>query len=155
MNEYNWYIDLDGVLAAFSKGYQDLTGINLEGKFLNTPEFWNHIDEAGIDFWANLEWMPDGKELWKYVKKYNPKILSAPSRQESSRIGKQLWVEKHLPGTELILCPAHLKRNYADSDSFLIDDRLETIEQWDQAGGIGIFHISTYNTINILKELDL
>ena len=37
-----------------------------------------------------MEWMPDGKELWDYIKDKQPTLLSAPSRNPASRLGKRL-----------------------------------------------------------------
>ena len=35
----------------------------------------------------------------------------------------------------------------------LIDDRKDNIERWEAAGGIGILHTTTENTIACLKKL--
>jgi hypothetical protein len=99
--------------------------------------------------------MPDGKRLWKYIEKYNPKLLSAPSRQEDSRVAKLDWVYKELPDVHLILRSAKHKKDFATPTSILIDDRLDNIQGWRDAGGIGIHHVSTKHTIDQLKVLDL
>jgi hypothetical protein len=39
--------------------------------------------------------------------------------------------------------------------SILIDDRADTIREWDSQGGIGILHTSAANTIQQLKKLGL
>ena len=154
--EYQIYCDMDGVLADFERGYEELTGINLkndpnpEGK-----EFWDPISKAGVKFWAGLKWMPDGQELWDYIKPHTPKLLSAPSREESSRIGKYVWVKNKIPGTKLILRYADRKKELASPTSILIDDRKANIDSWEAAGGIGILHTSTTSTIEKLKELGL
>ena len=153
-NMYNYYCDLDGVLANFNKAYYELTGVVLDGHFYNDPAFWNPINKAGVDFWVNLEWMPDGKELWNYIKEYNPKILSAPSREDSSRIGKFDWVKRELPGVELILRTMKHKKDFAAPNAILIDDNKDNIKSWVDAGGIGIHHTSTADTINQLKKLE-
>lgn len=155
MKEIKFYIDLDGVLVDFNKGYYELTGKDLTGKFESGPEFWKPIDDAGYEFWINLEWTKDGKQLWEYVKKYNPQILSAPSSQIDSRIAKMNWVKRELPGTKLILRSAKHKHEFATSDSLLIDDRPENIEKWVNVGGIGILHTSAKKTINDLKKMNL
>ena len=63
---------------------------------------------------------------------------------------------KHkLPGTKLILRYAKQKQELANPESILIDDRQINIDQWEAAGGIGILHTSTDNTISQLKELGL
>jgi hypothetical protein len=93
--------------------------------------------------------------LWDYIEKYKPTLLSAPSREESSRIGKRIWVKRNMPGTKLLLKSAERKQEYATSNAILIDDRADNIQRWNDAGGIGIHHTSTANTIDQLKKLGL
>ncbi len=142
---------MDGVLVDFDKGYKDLTGIDIKNQFRSDSEFWEPISKAGYGFWINLKWMSDGYILWDFIKKYNPELLSAPSRDNSSRVGKIDWVKRELPGIKLHLRSAKYKKEFASPNSILIDDRLENIESWAEAGGIGILHKSAKETINILK----
>jgi hypothetical protein len=152
--EYKIYCDMDGVLVDFDKGYKDLTGT--EASFSTDPkQFWEPIHKEGAAFWIKLKWMPDGKQLWSYINKYNPELLSAPSRDESSKIGKFVWVKRNMPGTKLILRPAEQKQQFAKSNTILIDDRADNIQRWKDAGGIGIHHTSTTDTIKQLQELGL
>jgi hypothetical protein len=99
--------------------------------------------------------MPQGKQLWDYIKQYNPTLLSAPSRENESRLGKRLWVKNNIPGTKLILASRETKQNYAKPNTILIDDRPDTIDEWNAKGGKGILFISTEQTINDLKQLGL
>ena len=128
MSKYKIYCDMDGVLVDFNKGYKELTGEDLTGEHRNDTDFWDPITKVGYDFWFNLEWVPDGKQLWNYIKKHEPKILSAPSREEVSRVAKHDWIEKELPGTHLILRSAKHKKDFAAPTSILIDDRLDNIQ---------------------------
>ena len=95
--------------------------------------------------------MPDGKELWGYISKYNPTLLSSPSKNPASRLGKRLWVKNNLPGTPLILASSEKKQNYSNKSHILIDDRPDNISQWRSQGGIGILHTDTQNTIKQLQ----
>jgi hypothetical protein len=154
--EYTIYCDMDGVLVDFDLGYQELTGITSQQADANGVEaFWSPLSKAGAKFWITLKWMSDGKQLWSYIKKYNPILLSAPSREESSRLGKRVWVKRELPDVKLILKSASQKQQYASPTSILIDDRQKNIDQWNTAGGIGILHTSAANTIKQLKQLGL
>ncbi len=146
---------MDGVLVDFDKGYKELTGRDISGQHLNDTDFWDPINKAGYDFWINLEWKKDGKRLWTYIEKYNPELLSAPSRQNESRVAKNDWVNKELPGVHLILRSAKHKKDFAAPNHILIDDRIDNILEWREAGGIGIHHVSTKHTIDQLKVLDL
>jgi len=154
--DYKIYCDMDGVLVDFESGYEKLTGIDLKGEYRpGVEDFWKPIEQAGVKYWASLKWMPDGKQLWGYIKQYSPELLSAPSKSESSKIGKYVWVKNNLPGTKLILRYASRKKELANPESILIDDRQVNIDQWEAAGGIGILHTSADNTISQLKELGL
>ena len=154
--DYKIYCDMDGVLVDFESGYEKLTGIDLKGEYRpGVEDFWKPIEQAGVKYWASLKWMSDGKQLWGYIKQYTPELLSAPSKSESSKIGKYVWVKNNLPGTKLILRYASRKKELATPESILIDDRQVNIDQWEAAGGIGILHTSADNTISQLKELGL
>lgn len=153
--KYNIYCDLDGVIVDFNQGYYDLTGKDISGSFHDGQTFWDPINKAGYDFWINLKWTKDGKKLWDYIKKYNPELLSAPSRQDASRVAKHDWVKKEIPGAHLILRSRTNKKEFASPASILIDDLEDNVKSWNEAGGIGILHISAENTIKELKKLKL
>ena len=155
MSKYKIYCDMDGVLVDFDKGYLKLTGHKLTGEHRSDDHFWDPINDAGYDFWNDLEWMSDGKRLWKYIEKHKPEILSAPSRQNESRVAKHDWINRELPGVHLILRSAKHKKDFATPTSILIDDRIENIQGWRDAGGIGIHHVSAKHTIDQLKVLGL
>ena len=157
--EYTIYSDMDGVLVDFENRFKRFSdGISpkdYEDKY-GKEKFWDLIDkETGVRFWVGMPWMSDGKQLWDYIKTYNPTLLSSPSRSNSSRMGKRIWRKRNLPSTKLVLAQASKKQNYANPDSILIDDRVSNIDQWVKAGGIGILHTDTVSTINKLKELGL
>jgi 5'(3')-deoxyribonucleotidase len=153
--KYKVFCDMDGILTDFNRGYKELTGIDISGTFHDNPEFWEPIEKKGYDFWINLHWTKDGKKLWDYIKKYNPEVLSSPSKQNDSRVGKHDWIEKELPGVHLILRSAGNKKEFAKPDSILIDDMEKNVESWKKAGGIGILHKSADDTIEQLKKLSL
>jgi FMN phosphatase YigB (HAD superfamily) len=155
MSKYKIYCDMDGVLVDFDKGYLKLTGHKLDGEHRSDEHFWDPINAAGYDFWINLEWMNDGKRLWKYIEKYTPELLSAPSRQNDSRVAKHDWVKRELPDTKLILRSAKHKKDFAGPNCILIDDRIDNIQGWRDSGGIGIHHVSAKHTIDQLKVLGL
>lgn len=159
ITSYQIYCDMDGVIADFEARFDHFFGMSpseYEAKN-GRRAFWNQIDNnIGVKFWVGIPWMPDGHQLWDYIKKYNPILLSSPSTSESSRIGKRLWVKKYLPGTKLILAYPDQKANYSGEGKILIDDRLEpNIQMWRNKGGIGIHHTSASDTISQLKELGL
>jgi hypothetical protein len=101
--QYKIYCDMDGVIVDFEGAYENLTGKNIRGNHVKgDADFWQPITDAGESFWTEMEWMIDGKELWNYIKPYSPKLLSAPSRQESSRTGKADKAKKDLQDKERV-----------------------------------------------------
>jgi hypothetical protein len=156
--EYEIYSDMDGVItdfdASFMKASDGIRPSEYE-RNMGKDKFWELIDGKGVGFWVGMPWMSDGKQYWDYIKQYNPILLSSPSRSNTSRLGKRLWVRNNLPGTKLILAQAKDKQNYARKNRILIDDRPSNIEEWRSQGGIGILHTSASNTIRQLKELGL
>ena len=156
--KYTIYCDMDGVLCDFDKRFMEFSnGIppsQYENEF-GKKAFWELISKKGVGFWVGIPWMSDGKQLWNYIKPYDPSLLSAPSREESSRLGKRLWVRNNIPGTKLILRQAEQKQEFANPNAILIDDRTSNIQQWRDKGGIGIMHTSANETIKQLKELGL
>ena len=157
--KYKIYSDMDGVLVDFENRFKRFSGgispKDYEDKY-GREKFWNLIDkETGVRFWVGMPWMSDGKQLWDYIKSYDPTLLSSPSRSNSSRLGKRVWRKRNLPSTKLVLAQAAKKQNYANPDSILIDDRKSNVDQWIKAGGIGILHTDTMSTINKLKKLGL
>ena len=153
--EYKVYVDLDGVLVNFKKAIEAI-GLKLDDLDNKPGMAWSRIAKAGENFWAHAPWMKDGKELWDFVKKYNPTILSAPTTANSSKTGKRIWVKNELgQNIEVILCKKSEKQNYADEKSILIDDFDKNIDQWKSRGGIGILHTNAKDTIRKLKDLGL
>jgi len=75
----NIFCDMDSVLVDFPNSFKEKTGIIPDEYEVahGKNEFWKLIKSWGEDYWATLPWMSDGKELWGYISKYEPIILSA------------------------------------------------------------------------------
>ena len=155
IDKHPLYVDMDGVLTDFQKRfmkYSTLTPEEYQEQY-DLERFWNLIKKGGVGYWVGMDWMSDGKTLWNFVKHLNPTILSSPSQQEESKIGKHLWIRKHIPGTKTILTPASMKQKHSGENHILIDDRKKNIDQWESQGGIGILHTDAFSTIERLKEI--
>lgn len=176
--DYRIFCDLDGVLVDFDRGFMELPD-NTEK--LTPKEYerkngknsiWPIIDKLGEDFWTNLQWMKDGRELWDYLKRFDPIILSAPSLHPGCLTGKAKWVKANLgidqepvrdpndftEETRFIL--ANHKHDYVapaktllKREPVLIDDFIKKLEKWSAAGGIGILHNDATDTIRVVEEL--
>lgn len=157
---------MDGVLCDFEGRFEHFTGLTPDqykakaqkeyGDKKVDEKFWDIIDhQIGLRFWRGMPWMPGGRELWDYIKPYKPSLLTAPSWHNSSREGKQLWVEDHIPGTPIIFKQADKKADLSGPNIVLIDDREDTIINWKSKNGIGILYKNTEQTINDLKQLTI
>jgi hypothetical protein len=167
------FCDLDGVLTDFDRSFKNLdfnkdklSPEEYEKKH-GKEEMWKMIDAEGESFWANLRWMKDGRELWDYISRYNPIILSAPSRSKDSKTGKMKWIQRNLginqdkpttssknwdPSSRIIL--SQHKYKFAQSpDDILIDDNREKLAKWTEAGGTGVFHNDATDTIRVMEEI--
>ena len=164
---YDVFVDMDGVLTDFERRFEQFAGVTPDeyidqktiqfGKDKANEQFWDLVDkQIGVRFWAGMPWMPKGEDLYKYIKKYKPTILTSPSRDESSRIGKGVWIKRNMSGTPYKFgYKASGKAKYAGLNKILIDDREDNIAAWKAAGGIGILFKSTEQVKNELSKLGL
>jgi hypothetical protein len=147
----NIYVDMDGVLCNFDKKAKETLGVgSLEEVDFDSKSTWDKINEAGEEYWSTMEWNPGGKKLWDSVKKYNPTILSAPSKDKSCITGKKKWVREHLGDSVPVILEKD-KHLHSEPGNVLIDDLPKNINPWNKKGGEGILHKDTDST---LKELD-
>jgi hypothetical protein len=167
------YCDLDGVLVDFNRGFKNLdsnedklTPAEYEEKY-GLDKMWKIVDDKGDAFWANLRWKSDGRALWDYIKRYDPIILSSPSRSKSSVEGKMKWIKRNLginqaeptksaksweEDSRIIL--SRNKHKYAkDKADILIDDTKEKIDKWAEAGGTGVLHTDSTDTIRVIEDI--
>lgn len=139
---YKIYCDMDGVLTDFEKRFEHFTGMNPQEyeKAKGTAAFWHLIDtEIGVRFWVGMDWMPEGKRLWDFISPYKPDLLTSPSRDNTSRLGKNLWAKNNLsPKPRVIFAYSKDKQRYANDKSILIDDKKSNINEWTSKGGIAI-----------------
>lgn len=140
--KYKIYCDMDGVLTNFEERFEHYSGMHPQEyeKSKGLAAFWNLIDvEVGIKFWIGMPWMPQGKKLWEFIQPYKPDLLTSPSRDNASRLGKQLWAKNKLnPKPKVIMAYSKDKQRYANENSILIDDKKSNINEWAAKGGIAI-----------------
>jgi len=158
------YCDMDQVLCNFLKGTQEVLGASYADK-----EYWADPDtgdkkeelaKKAPNFFRELEWMPDGKKLYDFIRKYDLHILSAyPSWMRNGKKNKMQWLSRHtnIKDKKINLVQRREKQNYATDErgqpAILIDDHSKNIKEWQAAGGIGILHTSAITTISKLKKM--
>jgi len=166
---------MDGVLVDFVRGVDQYFGISYD-EFPETQEdlpIWNWYTKFGItnkqvndicisDFWLNLEWMYDGKEILKLVESFfgdNVFLLTCPMPNQESWTGKYLWIEKHLPQCKKRIIITHLQKSmFASEGRLLIDDKDDNKDDFVSAGGDAILvprpwnRLSQFQTVTYLKR---
>ena len=164
--QYKIYVDMDGVLADFVDGVNRLLDVDYsDEEYQSSPEYrsmmWKAVgkySKEGGQLWAELHPMKDAKQLWDYVEKYNPEILTAGGNPEfGAEAQKRQWVPWMIgSGIKVnVTRKSAEKAQFATPDSILIDDQPKSIDPWVAAGGIGILHTSAANTIKELQKLGL
>lgn len=171
---YQIYCDMDGVLTDFENRFVEM--LRQEGpkyyskEVINqvtrpkhfealegVEEFWNFIDNhIGLEFWSGMNWMPNGRQLWSFIQPYNPVILTSPSRQNTSRLGKRMWVKEHLtPAPPVEFRFGDAKSDFANEKAILIDDKPSNLQAFTAKGGIAleVKDGEIQSVINALKEL--
>ena len=125
------FVDMDGVLADFITGIESADFLD---KPLVTEQDYDNNKVSFINkrLFRNLPPMEGMLDLIDFIKQHNLpwEILSAAGTANGKK-----------------------KAIFAKPNRVLIDDRLDNIEAWEKAGGIGILHKSVAETIETLTSL--
>lgn len=167
------YLDLDGVFADFD-GHLLNFGIVNDKSFHHKDKSTHTEEQKSLrgrvedcmrtpGFWEDLPLCHGGYALWDFCQPYKPVILTAlPNMKdwdEHVKVEKQRWIDKYFGfKTPVIYCIRSEKKNYATSiQDILLDDTVSNISEWTEAGGFGILHTDSDNSIkklnHILKEV--
>ena len=178
--QFQIYCDMDGVLVDFVKAAvqtvnddvadmsipsrKETGGIKTIGRLRKALDEDANVKVKEFDWWTQLEWMPDGKQLWDYIKGFNPYILTAPMKKDGSREGKKAWVKNNLrlpsgnpPEKVFLNSKKYLYANVGSTSNILIDDMTKNTIPWNDAskdtGSVAILHTSTADTIKQLEQI--
>ena len=151
------YCDMDGVVADFISYTTEILGTKFK------DEYW---DQLPNDMFLQLPKMQDADVLWKYIKQFDPFMLTAVPRESRGPIAKRAWKDKtrwmkknfRLSEDKMRIVLRKNKKNFAmdgrdKRPNVLIDDHMGNIKEWESAGGIGVHHINSNSTINDLKKI--
>jgi len=153
------YLDMDGVLTNFELRWAEIFGFPAQ-----TVRDRKNFDSEWPKFVAQkqfetLEWFPGGQILLQYVKSMNVpvEILSSSGGvkfHEEVKNQKKFWLKSQGITYKANIVPGKKRKaEYAKPNVILIDDTDEVITQFNAAGGIGILHRNTKETIKTLESL--
>ena len=124
-------------------GRKEVTINDLRGKLETFKPVRDYMyGRVGEDatFWANLPWMPGGKELWAFIAPYKPHILTTPMGG-GSEYGKTFWIHENLGklSDEQEVNMSRRKHKWALNESgepnILIDDWDKNLGPWSTSTG--------------------
>lgn len=154
------YVDMDGVLADFSKKVFELWGVKFHPGLPLSDSIWNKISNEK-HFYRDLDLTPEATRLWNFLSLYPNKkvILTALPRKQTypdADADKLAWVRRYSSVFgQVEFYAASSSRNkwkYAKRGDILIDDREDNIKDWVNFGdGIGIHHFDIKTTMTITK----
>ena len=149
------YLDMDGVLANFEKRFKEIKS--------HHPDHIKFRDAVMLHrIFEDLEFMPDTQELLNHVSKLNKvniEILTSMGTFDTQRgfeakTQKIHWLNKHnIPYKANFVRTKTEKARYATPTSILIDDSIGCITPFNIAGGHGILHTKSSETIDILDNI--
>lgn len=149
---------MDGVIADFNKEYKAQFKMMPEDA-RSKKEFYSLFDifikDGGF---ARLDLMPDAITLINFLyglENIPKEILSSTAREDTyDEISRQkdIWLQTHnIPWKRNFVPGKRHKYKYATPNSIIIDDTKSVIDDWNNAGGIGILHTDAISTISMLK----
>jgi len=150
--KYKIYCDMDGVLANFAFKFKQAAGLEPK-EYIQTfgqDAFWQECDS--VKFWSEMPYERNAQMLWEYLHRKNATLLTTPSPQVTSRVGKIIWKARFLKGNPKIIFSSS-KEDYADSRSILIDDFKHNLNKWELAGGIGV-RCRNGNVSEVIEQIE-
>lgn len=160
----NILFDLDGVLVDWKGGVCKLLDIDeydpiarkilksdgpIEGyKFGTTNDVDNIVQEAGYEFWRNLELLPWAMELWDEINSLGKEvfIVSASGKFHAGAHAKLDYILEKLNTRKYVL--TKYKYLCANPQSILIDDFYRNVKEFQKAGGIAYEWPNQYKIID-------
>lgn len=166
-------LDMDGVITDFHISTQKWFDIpDSELDKLEKPWSWSWVygasghtetsfwEKITIDFWETLDWTPEGREILELCeRKFGKQIqlCTYPMPFDVGAVGKQRWIEKHLPQYKDRVIYVKDKSFLAHPGMVLIDDSQSNCEAFLKAGGNVIIVPRPWNNFhghNVLEHLE-
>ena len=153
------FLDMDGVLANFERGLEDMLGHKVDLKGMADIYDQNKRELTARHLFRKLEPLPDAWKLvdWTMNSGIHTEILTAAGTVNRTLVvqDKIEWIQRHFTNN-LIIIPTFKgsqKAAFAHRKSVLVDDRQKNIDCFVEAGGIGILHTTADETIKQINEI--
>lgn len=165
LKQIGWNGNFDDIEMYMQRHFESIAPNEKEKEkavFRAGAKFWGYI-RGDVQWWENLEWMPDGKELFNHlymlrqngiISEFN--ILSAPSKTDDTvPAAKRSWLDKHDVTSKMDrVIIDNDKFKYAESfNDILIDDTTRKLDAWANAGGTPLLHKNTQSTLEVLNNI--
>jgi hypothetical protein len=156
------YVDMDGVLTEFEKRYTELYGLSpkkvREHKHSLYSQNWNKFVDAEQFIWLDRHKGYDKLVSYlrslKDIKIYILSSSGGDITHNAVVYQKLKWLDMNgLRDWPAIIVPGRrFKSNFANKESFLIDDTVDVVTSFTKHGGESVVHADVDYTIHILKE---
>jgi len=156
------YLDMDGVVADFNEYAYRVHGFGSEVEY--PDDLWNQIAQ-NPRLYRDLKKTPYADELVHncrvFAQKHNLELYFLTAVPKSNRLhwaftDKVEWGQKYFPDIPVHFGPfSKDKHVHCSPGDILIDDRISNINEWNNAGGIGILHENYEDTIDILQKISI
>lgn len=156
MKDYKIYFDIDDTLSKYSE--------NIKSSGISTKD-----TAKNLEFWVNADVMDGAPELFKFCKDNfkEVEILSAVpshSKEKFSTTGEEFyplpiqgkieWVKKNFGDVKFNWTKNGKDKNkFANQNTVLIDDKVDNVKHFSNAGGIGILFSNSKQVMEELEEL--
>jgi hypothetical protein len=148
------FLDLDGVLADFESGVEELLGMSAADYEARKSkrDFWFRLMRAE-DFYGSLPEMADARLLFDAVAHLDPVILTGLPIGKWAAPQKERWVEAHFPGTPVITTMARDKHKHMETGDVLVDDRETHRSTYEEAGMVFVHHKNARSSLKALRAI--
>jgi hypothetical protein len=148
------FLDADGVLADFDRGFEELLGMTpaaYEQRY-GRGRFWSKLATAP-DFYATLPEMPDARLLFEAVEHLKPTILTGLPLGNWAAPQKVKWAAEHFPGVPIVTCMARDKHKHMKPGDVLVDDRENHRAAYEASGVRFVHHRSAADSLRQLAKI--
>ena len=118
---------------------------------LDEREMWETIDTK--DLWLNLPLYREAQSFFWRIQEYgNVTLCTKPSHNPEGAGAKRQWAQKHFGDKVPMIIVYGSKAPIAGPGKILIDDSDKNIEEWREAGGLGVLFPRPWNAAQRVSD---